>query len=148
MMKNDIGTTQLEAEDDELTPEQLQMLGVEEYPEPTEPQWMPALGTFPAALRGEGLHVAERIRQLNDERFHQMLEERNRPSSLLFGGTDLASLDRLRGQTFDFTVLDDIAPVFTETTSTQSDPELEMETPTYENLREMIDRFAEDAGED
>jgi spore coat protein CotH len=148
MMKNDTGTTQLEAEDDELTPEQLQMLGVEEYPEPTEPRWMPALDTGLLPRRGDFRNHAERIRQLNDERFYQMLAERNRPSSLVFGGSELASLDPYNGQTFEFTTLDEIAPVFTETTSTQSDPELEMETPTYENLREMIDKFAEDVDED
>ena len=153
-MTNDTGSIQPESEDDGLSAEQLQMLGIEEYETRPEPNWV---GGVPRALDRfadyEGVlmrEVVDRIQRLNDNRFQQIVDESNRPnSSLVFGGGDVYQPTHLRGHTWESVVYDDAAPLtmFTNANNYPPEPELNLEEPNYENLQEMrtiLDSTSED----
>lgn len=132
-------TLQEQCEDSEecLTDAQLQMLGVEEYEEKNDPQWM-GTGTAVEMMQRmmlERLNTAamdetlERLRQENERRALEIARmqslEANR--TLRFGGDPI---HEIRGQNADFMVMDELAEY------NQRDAEL-VDRLTEEAVREI-----------
>lgn len=141
----DTGNTQHEIDDTELTDEQLQRLGIEEYPD--EPTWVRGRTATEVAL-GNAFneefmqHWIERFQEANNQRVRAMVEQENRrnrsTSRLVFGGNPIEQ-DAYFGQTHQWQVIDEVASLeMINGTHVASNADgLNINSPTYANLEEM-----------
>lgn len=137
MTKTDTGIIPQEIDEDELSDEQLQMLGVEEYPQ--EPEWVstPTGNPFDEGFLRIWMNRLETAnRQANPNNPSDIFGQRTLRTREF--GSEYAPLGRQEAAI----VYDDVAQwgpaTATGTSAAQRAPELEVDAPNYDNLQDMI----------